>query len=311
MAVKRRLMKTASDWIDACSHALEDGGAFFGHGTDNAGDEARWLVLTAMELDPHAVFADEGKPLDDDTVARIQSLLQDRISQRVPLAYLSGQAWFCGLAFDVSPAVLVPRSPIAELIASQFSPWILPGTARQVLDLCTGSGCIAIATARYLPGSTVDAVDISAAALEIAAGNLRKFDLEDRVTLFQSDLFSALQGKQYDLIISNPPYVSRAEFDSLPDEYHAEPEIGLVSGQDGLDIVLRILAAAPAHLQESGMLVCEVGESRPALEAVLPRVPFLWPEFESGGMGVFLLSRAELIDAADQVRALLEKRHDV
>jgi ribosomal protein L3 glutamine methyltransferase len=290
-------MNTASDWINHCSKALDAGGSFFGHGTDNARDEARWLVLTAMQRDPQAPFVDDQLTLDQDCVNRIRTLLQRRISEHVPLAYLTGQAWFCGLEFKVTPAVLVPRSPIAEMITARFSPWLAADGICRILDLCTGSGCIAIATALNLP--------------EIAALNVQRHNLSGRVELIQSDLFEAVEGRQYDLILSNPPYVSKAEYEALPGEYHAEPEVGLVSGDDGLDIVLRILVEAAEHLSEAGMLVCEVGESRAALESALPGVPFLWPDFESGGMGVFLLNRHQLNEASGQVRELMEKRQDV
>lgn len=260
-----------------------------------------------------------GAPLDgsftrwDKTLTReqqenLEAILARRINERCPLAYLTGEARFCGLDFIVSPQVLIPRSPLAELIQVQFSPWLNPNLEGKILDMCTGGGCIAIATAVFNSGFTVDAVDISGEALKIATRNIERHAVQDRVRLIQSDLFSALDETSYDLIVSNPPYVSKGVFDQLPAEYRAEPSAGLVCGEDGLDIVLKILDAAPEYLQHKGILIMEVGESAEALEAILPRVPFTWLDFDEGGDGVFLLEYDQLIACQPDVRAGLEQR---
>jgi len=292
-------------------------GLFFGHGTSNAHDEAAWLVLYVLGAPLDGCFKDWERILDAGQREQVRQLLKHRISQRCPLAYLTGQARFCGLDFIVTPAALVPRSPLAELIRQQFSPWLgRRGQRGRALDMCTGGACIAIAMAVHIPFEQVDAVDISAEALAVAAQNISLHGLGERVRLLQSDLFGSMADEppddgRYELIVSNPPYVPADALADLPAEYHAEPSLGLLSGRDGLDVVLKILVGAPAKLTAHGILVVEVGESAPALAELLPAVPFLWLEFRHGGDGVFLLEYEQLIACQADVHAVVEQREHV
>jgi len=304
-------MQTANDWLEYCAGEMKRAGLFFGHGTDNEYDEAAWMLLHVLGQPLDGSFEDWGTVLDDTQQAALKALLARRIGERLPLAYLTGVARFCGLDFKVTPEVLVPRSPVAELIVEQFSPWLDPHGGCRLLDMCTGGGCIAVAMAVYMPECRVDAVDISTAALDIAAENAERHGVSDRVRLIQSDLFSSVEKSGYDLIVSNPPYVSAAVFDNLPPEYKAEPSIGLVSGKDGLDIVLKILDAAPEYLKQRGVLIVEVGESAETLQNLLPRAPFFWLDFASGGDGIFLLEYDQLIACRGDVRVALEQRDNV
>jgi ribosomal protein L3 glutamine methyltransferase len=304
-------MQTAENWLEYCAGEMERAGLFFGHGTDNAADEAAWMLLHVLGAPLDGSFTQWDVVLDSEQRQALQDLLARRISERCPLAYLTGEARFCGLDFIVTPDVLVPRSPMAELIMEQFSPWLNPAGEFKVLDMCTGGACIAIAMAVHMPACKVDAADISAAALRVATQNVIRHDVQDRVRLIQSDLFSQLGNASYDLIISNPPYVSADVFARLPPEYLSEPSAGLVCGEDGLDIVLKILDASPTCMQQQGILVVEVGESAEALLDVLPRVPFLWLDFERGGDGIFLLEYEQLIACRADVRTALEKRKHV
>ncbi len=269
-------------------------GLHYGHGTDNALDEAAWLVLGSLHLPFDCPDADLERRLDSGQISKVETLIERRVRERRPVAYLLGTAWFAGLEFKVDERVLVPRSPMAELIEERCAPWLNENSVRRVLDIGTGSGCIAIACAFAFPGAEVDAVDISAEALEVAGENVGMHGLARRVRCIASDLFAALPGETYDLILANPPYVSAAEYANLPAEYHYEPAAGLEAGADGLDVVRRILAQAPAHLNAGGVLVVEVGSAREALVAAYPDLPFTWLEFERGGEGVFLLQRGEL-----------------
>lgn len=302
---------TISELIDQTARRLEAAGLCFGHGTDNARDEAAWLVLHVAGEPLDGSFSAWGRAVTQGERDKVAQLLDRRCKERLPLAYLLGTAWFAGLEFIVDENVLVPRSPLAELILDGYQPWVRPGGVSRVLDLCTGSGCIAIATAVYMPEARVDAADISAAALDVARRNVERHGLEKRVRLFQSDLFSDIPRVPYGLIVTNPPYVPSGSIGGLPAEYGAEPGLGLASGEDGLDAVLSILLDAPRFLGEDGILVCEVGESEQCLADALPSVPFIWLEFLHGGSGVFVLTREQLEQAGEEVSALIRKRSHV
>jgi len=297
--------------IDRVSEQLDRAGLFFGHGTDNAFDEAAWLVLHSIGAPIDGSFDQWSIELTAVEERRISELLNERIKRRVPLAYLTGTARFAGLEFETSAAALVPRSPLAELILEQFAPWVQPEAVTRVLDLCTGSGCIAIAIAVYMPETEVVAADISPEALAVAQRNVQRHALQHRVKLVESDLFQSVPASRYDLIVTNPPYVPGGAVDRLPDEYRAEPELGLVSGEDGLDACLEILRDAVNFLSPAGALICEVGESASALEQILPAVLFVWLEFAAGGSGVFVLTYDQLVQAGPSVEAILEKRSHV
>jgi len=304
-------LRTVSQWIDWATQRFEAAGLHYGHGTDNGRDEAAWLVLHALGEPPDGGADNWSNVVDSSRAEAIERLVAERIQTRCPAAYLTGSAWFAGLEFEVDPQVLVPRSPIAELIVEGFEPWIEAGAIKSILDLGTGSGCIAIACALRFPAARVVASDISEEALAVARRNVDRHGVADRVRLVHSDLFDSLGGGKYDLIVSNPPYVPDRRLRELPEEFRAEPAVGLVSGMEGLEIPLRILARAGEHLDAGGVLVCEVGESRDRLENALPKVPFLWLEFHSGGEGVLLLERAQLDEAGAAAAAQLRKRKSV
>lgn len=283
---------TLGEWIEWAASRFDSAGLYFGHGTDNAFDEAAVLVLHVLRLGWPELESLLDKPFPDDRREALLELVDARITEKVPAAYLTGRAWFAGLEFIVNRHVLVPRSPIAELVINAFRPWVERAPAR-ILDLCTGSGCIGIASATVFDDAMVDLSDISPEALEVARANIELHQLDQRVRAVQSDVFGNIAGK-YDLIVANPPYVDALDLASMPDEYRAEPVLGLASGADGLDITRTILAKAGGFLNYDGLLVVEVGNSWEALEQAFPSVPFLWPEFEYGGHGVFLLSAKEL-----------------
>ncbi|MES2918679.1 MAG: 50S ribosomal protein L3 N(5)-glutamine methyltransferase [Pseudomonadota bacterium] len=275
-----------------------------GHGSNDPFAEATALVMQTLGLDwsadPEILDA---KLLPSERRAVID-LIRRRVNERTPIGYLLNIAYFAGLPFYVDERVLVPRSPIAELINDGFQPW-LKDDPQRVLDLCTGSGCIAIALAKAYPEALVDGTDISMDALSVASVNVEHHEVQDRVGLIESDVFSKLPGQRYDLIVSNPPYVDAEDMADLPPEFLKEPELGLASGRDGLDLTRRILAEAADHLTEDGLLVVEVGNSQWALEQAFPEVPFVWVEFENGGQGVFVLTAAECREFQAQFQAAL------
>jgi ribosomal protein L3 glutamine methyltransferase len=270
----------------------------YGHGTDNARDEAAALVWHALRLPRHPDRARLRRVVPAAARARLAALLARRIEERIPAVYLTQRCWFAGLALHVDPRVLIPRSPIAELIEHGFAPWVEPRRVRRVLDLGTGSGCIAIACARAFPRARVDASDVSPGALEVARLNIRRYRLQRRVRVCASDHFAALKARRYDIIVSNPPYVGRRELERLPREYRHEPRLALMAGTDGLDSVRIILRDAFVHLNPGGILVVEVGNTEAALRRAFPRMPFTWLYFERGGGGVFLLRREQLAAGA-------------
>lgn len=272
---------------------MDDADIYCGHGTDNTWDEACLLLLHALGLER----ADESilqQQLSLESRQTFEALIAERINKRVPAAYLIGEAEFAGLRFMVDERVLVPRSPFAELILKEFSPWVSRKPSR-ILDLCTGSGCIGIASAMAFPEAQVMLSDLSMDALDIAKQNIIRHGLTERCQAIQSDIFSELKGQRFDLIVSNPPYVDKQDINDMPEEYHQEPAMGLAAGNDGLDIVRPLLNQAAEHLNKGGYLMVEVGNSWVALEAAYPQVPFTWVEFEYGGHGVFILTKNELV----------------
>ena len=293
----REELQTGWDMVRWGASRFNEAGLFYGHGSDDAVTEAITLLLHALHLSPGVPDDLLRTNLTRGEKDEILELLVRRIRERIPAAYLTGEAWFAGLSFHVDDRVLVPRSPIAELIENGFEPWLDGVPVERVLDLCTGSGCIAVACAMAMPEVLVDAADISSEALEVAELNVRRYGLAERVHLFLSDLFDGLPRARYDLIVSNPPYVDAAELARLPPEYGHEPRLGLCAGREGLDVVHRILGSAGKHLTPEGVLIVEVGASKPALVSAYPRLPFLWLEFERGGEGVFLLTARELREA--------------
>ena len=299
---------TIVDFIRYGASRFAAAGLCFGHSYDNAVDEATHLVLHTLHL-PQDLSPNYGQAkLTLAEREHLLALIEQRILERKPVAYLTGEAWFAGLAFKVDERVLVPRSPIAELIENGFTPWLDDKVVHRALDLCTGSGCIGIAMAVHNPDWEVDCVDISDSALALAEENVRYHHIADRVQVVRSDLFAELAGRKYDLIVSNPPYVTETEYSDLPREYSYEPAIGLKAGEDGLDFALRILDEAPEYLTEQGLLIVEVGESERALTSLLPQVPFCWVEFKVGPMGVFAIHREEVLAHRHAIRALLKTR---
>lgn len=335
-------IKTLEDVLIWAEKRFKSAKLFFGHGTNNAWDEAVALGLFVLKLPPDVDNSVKNRVLTSIEKKSFMELIERRIKERIPVPYLTHQAWFCGLEFYVDERVIIPRSPMAELIQQYFQPWLQldhfndqsknqaknqtknqTNSSLRILDLCTGSGCIAIACAKYfmflnehnnLPVTTknakvevvVDAVDISKDALAVAEKNIKYHDCEKEVNLFQGDLFEALpvepQRKKYDIIISNPPYVDIPEMNALPPEYRFEPRLALEAGRDGLDIVKRILKESHKFLKENGLLFVEVGNSQKALETQFPEVPFTWLYFERGGHGVFMLDK----NALDKI-SILEK----
>ena len=292
-------LRSLRDWVRWGASRFNEAGLFFGHGTDNALDEALALVLHALHLrhDLPADYLDARITAAESAV--VAELFAQRLDRRIPAVYLIGEARFAGLDFDVDENVLIPRSPIAELIEEGFAPWLDADQVSSVLDLCCGSGCIGIACAYAFPSALVDLADISPAALDVATRNIERHDLESRVRALRADVYDGLDGERYDLIVSNPPYVSTGEMQGLPAEYRHEPELALEAGDDGMDVVARILAGAAEYLNPGGIMVVEVGFSADLLVARYPDIPFLWLDFRRGGDGVFLLTAEQLYDYRD------------
>lgn len=292
--IKQQLF-TVADFVRYGASQFNQAELFFGHGTNNAWHEAIVLVMFALAL-PDEMYDDAKQcRLTDEEKDDVLAIFTARIEQGVPAAYITNFAKFAGLPFYVDERVLVPRSPIGEYIEQRFSPMFdEQRSVNRILDLCTGSGCIALACAHYFPEAEIDAVDLSLDALNVAQINIENHGMLERVFPIQSDIFSGVEGQQYDLIVTNPPYVDQEDVDSLPQEYLHEPEMGLGSGSDGLDITRKILAQSATHLNDNGILVCEVGNSQVHVEAVYPEIPFTWLTFERGGHGVFVLTKAQL-----------------
>lgn len=286
-------LHTVRDYLRFASTQFAASPLFFGHGTDNVWDEAVQLVMRSLNLplENNTLFLDAR--LTQDERAMILERIERRVNERVPLAYLLGEAWFMGMPFHVDERVLVPRSPIGELLENGLQPWLGDTEVNRILDLCTGSGCIGIGAAMVFEDAEVDLSDISGDALAVAESNIDLHDVRNRVRTVQSDVFENITG-QYDVILSNPPYVDAEDLSDMPDEYHHEPELGLAAGADGLDIAHRILAKAADYLTEDGLLIVEVGNSWVALDQAYPDLPFTWLEFENGGDGVFLLRAGDL-----------------
>lgn len=292
--MKSTSQRSVAETIRAVERRFRRAKLHYGHGTATARDEAAWLVGHVLRTAPSRLASRLSKPVTKSQAEKIGALAAERMRTRKPLAYLLREAWFAGLRFHVDERVIVPRSLTGEFIQERFRPWIEVKRVRRILDLCTGSGCMAIACARAFPRARVDAADISGDALAVARRNVEKHRLRKRVRLVRSDLFGALRGKRYDLIVTNPPYVGRAEMKTLPPEYRHEPALALVSGAQGLDAIIRILARAPRHLAPGGILVAEVGNSAAALQERFPSVPFLWLTGDTGDEGVFLLTAEDL-----------------
>lgn len=288
-------LHTLRDWLRWGTSRFNEAKLFFGHGCDNAHDEAAWLVLHALHLPP-----DRLDPYLDARLTRherlaVLELLQQRIARRVPAAYLTHEAWQAGLRFYVDERVLIPRSYFADLLVDGFAPWIDdPDTITSALDLCTGSGCLAILMAHAFPNAQIDAADISADALAVAKRNVDDYDLQKRVKLVQGDLFAGVARRRYDFILSNPPYVTAQAMRALPPEYRHEPENALAAGEDGLGFVRRILAGAANHLKKNGLLAIEVGHNKAIVEAAFPELPLTWLDTPSGEGKLFMLRREDL-----------------
>ena len=288
-------LHTIADYCRYGASLFNQAELFYGHGSDNALSEAFTLVMFALSLSEDMSDEVMNCRLLKQEKQNILALFQQRVDTQQPVAYITNLAYFARLPFYVDERVLVPRSPIGELIENHFAPYFSEKKSPQrILDLCTGSGCIAIACASYFPEAEVDAVDLSIDALDVAQLNIENHGLSEQVIPIQSDVFSGVVGQKYDLIVTNPPYVDQEDIDSLPAEFTHEPEMGLGCGEDGLDIVRVILAESALHLNDDGILICEVGNSQYHVEALYPEVDFTWLSFERGGHGVFTLNKAQL-----------------
>ncbi len=287
-------LRTITDFVRWGASRFVEAKLSFGHGFSSPLDEAVYLVLRTLYLPVDTPDVYWSSALTSDEIDAVSAVILRRVDERIPAAYITNEGWFAGLQFYVDERVLVPRSPIAELVENQFSPWVDPDGVENILDLCSGSGCIGIACAYAFQGAQVDLSDVSEDALEVAQINIDSHDAGQNVTAIKSNIFSNLEGKVYDIIVSNPPYVDQEDMSALADEFHHEPELGLTSGAKGLDLTVSILQHAAEHLSDMGILVVEVGNSQYALAELYPEVPFLWIEFERGGDGVFMLTKQQL-----------------
>jgi ribosomal protein L3 glutamine methyltransferase len=292
-------LHTLQDMLRWTVSRFNAAGLFYGHGTDNAWDEAVQLVLPTLYLPLDIPSEVRFSRLTSSERLRVVERVIRRINDRTPVSYMTNKAYFCGLEFFVDERVLVPRSPIAELIETQFEPFLQQEPTR-IMDLCTGSGCIGIACAHAFPDAEVDLVDISIDALAVAEQNIHDHGLEQQVIPLRSDLLRDVPKDKYDLIVTNPPYVDQEDMDNLPEEFRHEPELGLAAGTDGLKLVRRILANAPDYLKDDGILICEVGNSMVHMEQQYPNIPFTWIEFANGGHGVFMMTREQLLACKDE-----------
>lgn len=291
---------TVQGYIEGLTKRFEAAQLFFGHGTDNAFDEAVYFTFVLLDLSFNEPIDTSRLILTDQQLILLEQAAHRRLEERVPVAYLVGKAWFAGHEFFSDSRALVPRSPIAELINNRFA-GLVESAPEQILDMCTGSGCIGIAAALEYPSAQVDLVDISEAALELAQSNIVLHAVGERVNTLQSDCFAEIE-QVYDLILCNPPYVSAEEYSQLPPEYLEEPQLGLVSEEDGLQLPIRLLREAGRYLREGGILIMEVGFTEEALAKALPQLPFLWLEFEHGGSGVFCLNSSQLRNFCESVK---------
>ena len=281
------------EYVEFTLSRFSEADLHYGHGTGTALDDAVYLIYVTLGLEFDQDFRESNRTLSESEISLLNQRVEQRVSERRPVAYIVGEAWFCGQPYTIDERALIPRSPIAELIQQRFAP-LLQSTPGRILDLCCGSGCIGIACALEFEAAKVDLVDLSSKCLELAKINMRRLGTFDRVRAVRSDLFSNLSGQRYDLVVSNPPYVSEQEVDSLPAEFRHEPRMGLVSGEEGLAIPLKILRECQAYLTPDGVLILEVGYSAGALAERLPEVPFLWLEFAEGGEGVLAITAKDL-----------------
>ena len=302
-------LHTVADYCRYGATLFNQAELFYGHGSDNAFSDAYILVMYALSLPNDVNDSIMTCRLVESEKRNILALFNRRIEEKIPVAYITNIAYFAQLPFYVDERVLIPRSPIGELIENQFFPYIpADKSPKRILDLCTGSGCIAIACASYFSDAEVDAIDLSVEALNVAQINIENHGFSEQVIPIQSDVFSGVEGQSYDLIVSNPPYVDQQDIDSLPEEYHHEPEMGLGCGSDGLDIVRIILAQSAQYLNDGGLLFCEVGNSEVHVKALYPSVPFTWLSFERGGHGVFMLTKSQLVEFSSAFNAALNNK---
>lgn len=297
-----RAPRTVGEYFRLAVRRLTAARLHYGHGTRNARDETAYLVLHTLGVPPGALRANLRRVLSAPELRRLEAIVDRRVRERIPASYLTHEAWLGDFSFYVDRRVIVPRSFIAELLREELRPW-LARPVRRALDLCTGSGCLAVLLAHHFPEARIDAADLSAGALAVARRNVARFGLQARIRLIRSDLFSALRNARYDLIVANPPYVTASVMRALPAEYRHEPRLALAGGRSGLALVNRILADAPDHLRARGLLVCEIGHNRKALERAHARTPFVWPETSAGPGLVFALKREALPGGRARVRS--------